>query len=116
MILNGALPGNFFKACTLPLPLQHLILQRTGPLDATVGMISLPLPRDLAGRVQIDHPQAAMRPVAWWDRHRIPRRVLTMVVGEGGLPEGLRLRELVQFNDNSSPGWTVETRVTREKL
>ena len=26
--------------------LKHLVLERTGPAEATVGMISLPLPRE----------------------------------------------------------------------
>ena len=71
--------------------LNCLQLRRTGAAEAEVGVISLPLPRELAGKVRVDHPACDMRPVAWWERHKVPRRVMVYVLNKGGVPETLRL-------------------------
>ena len=62
--------------------IEELRLTRLGPAEARVGMISLPMPRDLAGTVRVDHDPCAERPVAWWERDRLPRRSIRF--SEGG--------------------------------
>ncbi len=97
--------------------INHLVLEGVGPLDATVGMVSLPLPRDVAGGVSIAHPNAAMQPVGWWVRNEVPRRSLAVVVDSKGVPETLRLQQgKAAAPSQPSDGWSVNTRITREKL
>ncbi|MCC7191278.1 MAG: hypothetical protein IT444_00730 [Phycisphaeraceae bacterium] len=97
--------------------LDQLVLERTGPADASVGLISLPLPRESAGALAIDHPLAAMEPVAWWERHRTPRRALAMIVDRHRLPDTLRLVSSAgSHTAPASSAWTVSTHLVREKL
>ncbi|MCX5661472.1 MAG: hypothetical protein NTW19_17465 [Planctomycetota bacterium] len=98
--------------------LDHLVLDRTGPADASVGMISLPLPRALAPSLRVDHPASATHPVGWWERNKIPRRSLAWVVDNAGVPETLRLTDAPAKTASSapSPRWTAVTRISREKL
>jgi hypothetical protein len=97
-----------------------LKLERTGSAEATVGMISLPLPRDVATTVSIDHAASALQPIAWWKRHEVPRRALAFVVDNNGVPDTLSLREgEPRANHNAANAlapWTVSTRITKEKL
>src|SRR5688500_18446355 len=96
---------------------EKLKLERTGPAEATVGMISLPLPRDVASQVTIDHAASALQPIAWWKRHEVPRRSLAFVVDANGVPETLGLREgapQTHRNVADAPApWTVSTRITK---
>ncbi|HVF11083.1 MAG TPA: hypothetical protein VNA16_09790, partial [Abditibacteriaceae bacterium] len=83
---------------------------------------SLPLPRDVATTVSIDHAASALQPVAWWKRHEVPRRALALVVDDNGVPETLRLRDEDDEEKfragvaNAPARWTVSTRTTKEKL
>ena len=96
--------------------IDELVLERTGPAEATVGMISLPVPRDLAGRVRIDHPESAMHPVGWWRRHDLPRRLLAWVMDDAGVPEQLRLIAAPPAPSEPSGQWQfrLQPTITRE--
>jgi len=96
--------------------LDKLTLDRIGPADATVGMISLPLPKEVAGHVSVDHPRSAMHPVAWWERHKTPRRALAFVLDDGGVPDKLRLKEGGGPAAAGPRPWTLEVRISREQL
>lgn len=96
--------------------LSTVVLERTGPADATVGLISLPLPRELAGSIAIDHPRAAMEGVAWWVRHEVPRRALAMIVDDVHLPAELKLTASAKPRAAGESAWSVATRIVREKL
>ncbi len=95
--------------------IERLELVRFGPAEATVGMVSLPLPRQCAGELRPDHELWGMQPVGWWERGRLPRRALTFVVDDAGTPEKLRL---TRGHNPLEPcrAWQVETRITREEL
>src|SRR5262249_54113960 len=56
-------------------------------------MISLPLPRNLAGKLRVDHAGAGMQPLGWWVRNELPRRSLVCVVDGKGVPANLRLTD-----------------------
>jgi len=94
---------------------KNLKLERIGPAEATIGMISLPLPRDVANTVSIDHAASAMQPIAWWKRHEVPRRALAFVIDNNGVPETLGLRESESQTSNAttSAPWTVSTSITK---
>jgi hypothetical protein len=96
---------------------DRLALERIGLVEATVGMISLPLPRDLASSLRIDHPRSAMHGVAWWERDTLPRRALAFVLDDAGVPETLAATTAQNAGSEPSPSrWGVSTRITREKL
>ena len=97
---------------------QRLVLERIGDADATVGLISLPLPRELAPGISIDHPHAAMHPVAWWERNKLPRRSLAFVIDDHGVPERLALRCAAPptAREPRASGWTVRPRLVSEHL
>ena len=96
---------------------DRLVLERIGPAEATVGMISLPLPREAAASLRIDHPASAMHGVAWWERDTLPRRALAFVLDDAGVPETLRVTTSPAAAGDPAPsGWEVRTRITREKL
>ena len=95
--------------------LRQLELHRTGPAEACVGMISLPLPRSVAGKVRIDHPASALQPVGWWERNRVPRRAIAYVLDKGGVPATLRLTD--QLADAPvSTAWQARTTLTLERF
>jgi len=102
--------------------LEHLVLERTGPAEATVGLISLPIPRDFPGgpgHAVIDHPLAALQPVGWWVRHELPRRSLAMIVDDNGMPQTLRVRSRRPpgvRSDSPDRPWSISTRITKERL
>ena len=96
--------------------LEHLVLERTGPAEATVGMISLPLPRELAADVRIDHPAAAMLPVGWWERNKVARRAIAYVLDDTGVPEGLRLTDGPSPDADPPDAWQFRTEPTLERL
>ena len=96
---------------------DRLVLERIGPAEATVGMISLPLPRNEASSLRIDHPASAMHGVAWWERDRLPRRALAFVIDDGGVPETLRVTTGQAAGNGPAPSrWQVSTRITLERL
>ena len=96
---------------------DKLVLERIGPAEATVGMISLPLPRNVASMLRIDHPSSAMHGVAWWERDKLPRRALAFVLDNAGMPETLATTMAPAADDGSAPSrWELSTRITREKL
>src|SRR5687767_15597527 len=94
----------------------QVVLERMGDAaDATVGIVSLPLPRDLANRISIDHPSAASHPVGWWVRDEVPRRGLGFVCNATNIPERLALRTSDRVPSRcaqSAPRWSVDTRIT----
>ncbi|MCE9590013.1 MAG: hypothetical protein K8S99_05760 [Planctomycetes bacterium] len=102
--------------------LEQLVLERTGPAEATVGLISLPIPRDFPGgpdHAAIDHPAAALQPVGWWTRNELPRRSLAMIVDDQGVPASLRLksrRPAAHRAEAPQRPWTFSTRITKERL
>ena len=91
-------------------------LERTGPPEARIGMISLPLPKESGSRLRIDHAHAGAVPVGWWRRHDVPRRVVAYVMDEAGVPETLRLTDGTPSASAPSKAWTVQSRVTVERL
>lgn len=95
-----------------PLP----TLERAGPAEATVGMISLPLPRERANDLIVDHPSTGAQPVGWWQRDRTPRRVMTFVVGQDSVPETLRLKSGRKRSGPVSKAWSVRYHTTFERL
>lgn len=95
--------------------MDKLVLERTGPAEATVGMISLPLPRGLAGNLRIDHPGSVARPVGWWKRHELPRRAITYLVDEAGVPEVLRVTDGPAIFAQPSSAWQFRTDLTIER-
>jgi len=96
---------------------DRLTLDRIGPAEATVGMISLPLPRAIASTLHIDHPAAAMHGVAWWERDTLPRRALAFVLDDAGVPETLKVTTAPGAERAPAPSrWGVSTRITKEKL
>lgn len=101
---------------------EKLVLERIGPAEATVGMISLPLPRDVASTLCIDHPASALQGLGWWERGRLPRRALAFVVDEQGVPEVLKTitgkcpGRLRVSKNQAARRWQVSTRISREKL
>jgi hypothetical protein len=96
--------------------LEHLVLDRIDLAEATVGMVSLPLPRDHS-ELSINHSTTCMQPVAWWTRHEKARRAIAYVVDEKGVPPQLRV---VDSKSSSKPAseskWKLETRITLERL
>ncbi len=92
--------------------LKRLVLERTGPAEATVAMISLPLPRELAESLRIDHPTAAMHPVGWWKRHELARRAIAYVVDEAGVPDRMRLTDEPAPEGAPSEAWQYRTEPT----
>lgn len=98
---------------------ERLVLERMGPASATIAMISLPLPRDAAKNVNLDHAAAATHPVAWWVRHESPRRVMAFVVDDAGVPAQLRVRQ-GESSSSTAPApqtkWKIDTRITLERL
>ena len=97
------------------LPFDQLLLERTGPSEATVGMISLPLPKAPQG-LRIDNESVAAVPVGWWRRHRLPRRVVSYVLDGAGVPETLRLTDKPLPRSRLSKAWRVHSRNTFERL
>ena len=96
-------------------PIEQLTLERIGDAEASVGMISLPLPRDLATALSIDHPTVGLQPVGWWERHKTPRRVMAYIVDDAGVPDTLQLaRHRVAQAD--SEAWGVRYNTTFERL
>ena len=94
---------------------QYPILARIGPAEATVGMISLPLPRAMAADLRIDHPTSAMRPVAWWRRHELPRRSIAYVLDDNGVPDSLGLTDTPVPEQSPSSAWQFRTELTMER-
>jgi len=94
---------------------QCLRLERTGPAEAAVGMISLPFPPDVAGSVSVAHPAAAMQPVAWWKRRELARRAIVYVVDDAGVPDELRLTDEALAQAEPSEAWDVRTELTLER-
>ena len=97
-------------------PLEQLVLERIGPSDATIGVISLPLPEESASCLRIDHALVGAVPVGWWRRHKVPRRVMAYALFERGVPETLRLTQTPPPAAAPSRAWTVERRTTFERL
>lgn len=101
---------------------DQLVLERIGSEEAEVGMISLPLPRDVADRLRIDHPASAMHPLGWWERGTLARRALAVVLQDGGMPDTLGVTTRRQRPAAGRPAgskrvpWTVRTHITKEKL
>jgi hypothetical protein len=80
-------------------------------------MISLPLPRDVASCLRIDHPAADLHSVAWWTKDVLPRRALAFVVDDAGVPATLKVStEPTAARAPPPVRWQVNTRITREKL
>jgi len=80
-------------------------------------MISLPLPREVAATLRIDHPAAAMHGLAWWERNTLPRRALAFVIDDAGVPKTLTVTTDTAEEHSPAPSrWQVRTRLTREKL
>lgn len=103
-------------------PVDKLVLERVGPAEATVGMVSLPLPREVASTLRLNHPHSAMQGVAWWERHKVPRRSLAFVIDDKGVPGTLKATTAKRAG-GKRPGkakpvspWQVKTRITKEKL
>ncbi len=96
--------------------LEHLVLDRTGPATATIGMISLPLPRELSGNICLDADTTGMQPVAWWKRQEQPRRVMAFVVDDKGVPPQLHLVQSKKSTTSTTSKWKCETRITLERL
>ena len=95
--------------------IERVTLERTGAADASVGMISLPLPRELASDLIIDHPRSGMQPVGWWKRDELPRRVLAFVLDDEGVPDSLSLRRGASAAAQNT-SWSYQSNVTFEKL
>jgi hypothetical protein len=95
--------------------LQRVVLERTGPADATVGIISLPLPAGSNGGISIAHDNSATQPIAWRPANKEPRRVLACVVDNSGVPTTLQLRSGATAAPVAGK-WEVGTRITKEKL
>ena len=93
-----------------------VVLERTGPAEATVGIISLPLPRETANDLALDHPSAGLQTVAWWERHGVPRRVMAFVVDGDGVPETLRLKRGGRAEASASQAWSWRYNTTFERL
>src|SRR5215212_6797139 len=99
----------------MPTPIDHLVLDRTGPANATIGIISLPLPRD-GGSLALDHPATGMHPVAWWERNKTPRRAMAYIVDNAGVPEHLRLTNKAAPSTQPASPWTAQAHITLERL
>jgi len=89
-------------------------LERVGPAEATVGVISLPLPRDDA-RLSPGAPALGAQPVGWWERNHVPRRVIFSILGDRGLPETLSLARGRKAGAPSA-AWTARLETTVERL
>lgn len=89
--------------------IDRLQLRRTGPAEARVGVISLPIPRQYTGKL---HVGTAMQPVGWWERYKVPRRVLAYVLDD--LPETLRPSAPKELP--ASTAWQARTTLTLERL
>ncbi len=72
--------------------IPDVVLHRSGPAEATVGLVSLPLPRGWEA-VRVDAAQTGLLPVGWWERGTAPRRSIAYVLAADGMPETLRLTE-----------------------
>lgn len=95
--------------------IERLVLERTGPAEASVGMMSLPLPREIANDLQIDHPRCGMQPVGWWERDVLPRRALAIVLDDKGVPDTLTLHRGPP-STATNQAWAYQSNVTYEKL
>jgi len=97
---------------------SRLTLERIGPPDATVGVVSLPLPREEATRLSLDAPLSGFQPVGWWERDRVPRRVMAYVVDDRAIPDRLRLSidQPPARVDVGADGWWCESRTSFERL
>jgi hypothetical protein len=100
----------------MPQGLEQVTLQRIGGKGPTVGMISLPLPRELKGQVGINHKAAALQPVAWWERHKVSRRSLAFVVDNAGVPDTLKLTDALKPAAPASTAWKLRTQITTERM
>ena len=98
------------------LHVEKVVLTRTGPAEATVGVISLPLPREGANELRVDHGTVGVQPVGWWERDVTPRRVMACVVGQEGVPETLKLKRGEREAGAASTAWKVEYHTTFERL
>lgn len=96
--------------------LNRLVLDRVGAASASVGMFSLPIPRQLAGKMSIDHPQVDTQPVGWWERDELSRREMTFVIGENGMPDQLSFNNRKPRKRKASDKWSYKISTTTERL
>ncbi len=96
---------------------ERAVLTRSGDSAASVGLVSLPIPKGQSG-LRPDFGQVAGQSVAWWKRHEEARRQLFFMVAESGKP----LPETVKLTQNSAgtkevlKAWSLEARITKEQL
>jgi|GEM_PF-723961 len=90
------------------------VLERVGPAEATVGVISLPLPRGDA-ELSPDAFAVGAQPVGWWERNRVPRRSIFSIIDDRGLPETVAL---VRGRKPGAPSdaWSAGIETTVERL
>jgi len=99
----------------MAIPWEQLVLERNGDQNAAVGMVSLPLPKELANALTIDGARAALQPVGWWTRHEVPRRALAFVLGDPAAPATLKLKQGEPATQEAVSPWTVEARISLDK-
>ena len=79
-------------------------------------MVSLPLPQNEADRFWVDHAPSGTVPVAWWRRHKQPRRVIVYTLHDKAAPDSLGVTESAGPPAEPSTAWRVERRTTFEQL
>ncbi len=104
------------KSSNASVPWQRVTLERIGPVEATVGMISLPLPKLPANGLRIDHAPSDSITVGWWRRGQRPRRVIAYLLADDGLPAIVKLTQAAAPSAPAAAAWTVESRTTLEHV
>ncbi|MBI2193302.1 MAG: hypothetical protein HYU36_15105 [Planctomycetes bacterium] len=92
-------------------PYENLVLERTDSEPSNIGMVSLPLPREVPG-LRLDHPVSGSVPVGWWKRHEQPRRVIATLVGQSEIPQCLGLTTAPDTAESRPGPWEVRLRPT----
>lgn len=107
----------------MDVPLNRLELNLIGPADASVGMLSLPIPRSITGALRADCSRYAFHPLAWWERGRQPRRSMLFVLADPTLPNAIHLTagehtiSAVNQPGHAEPApWSFEAQITRQQL
>jgi hypothetical protein len=97
-------------------PYKQLKLERVGPATAQAGVVSVPLPADIAD-LAIDHPGAGAHVLACREADDSARRVLVCIADKGGVPDELGVnRASGQPMKRTRAPWNISTPITREKL
>jgi hypothetical protein len=96
---------------------DRAVLTRSGDVEASVGVVSLPIPKECPG-LRPDFQNAGAQGVAWWKRHEQARRELFFMVADAGkgLPQTLKLTQKPAAKKEPLKAWSLEARISKEQL